>query len=267
LVGIGGFIGGGLAVSDGVPLLLAMLVGGIGAAVVGGLLALIGARLGTLEFGLLTLAFGLFADNFLFNWNTLVPQLVGRSFGTPNLFGLNLASANDQYYLFGGILGLALLALAWFKRRVGSMYINAGRMNPELAAASGIDPRRGRVIAFTSAAFLAGIGGGLIGMYQLHLSPGDVTTSEGLVWFAVVVMVGIRSLPAAVVAGLLYAVFPALISEWLPIRWGPISTVLFGTGALVLAQDPRGLLSMYGGQLKGLAARVGVGRSAGAEAA
>lgn len=250
LTGIGGFIAGGLAASDGVPLLLAILIGAIGAAVVGGGLAFIGARLGLLEFGLLTLAFGLFADNFLFNWNGLVPQIVGRSFGNPTLFGLHIAGTRKQYYLFAVILGLALLSVTWYKRRAGALYINAGRMNGVLAASTGVSPSVGRVIAFAAGSFLTGIGGGLLGVYQQHLDPSDVTTSAGLVWLAVIVVFGIRSPTAAVVAGLIYAIFPVLLAQWLPIRLGPVATVAFGTGALVLAQDPRGVLSLHGHQFR-----------------
>jgi branched-chain amino acid transport system permease protein len=251
LVGIGGFIGGGLAASSGVPLLLAVLIGGLGAAGIGGILAFIGGRLGALEFGLFTLAFGLFADNFLYNWKGLVPPLTGRDFGTPNLFGLDISSTTGQYYLFGAILGLALLGVAWYRRRLGAFYIRAGRMNPRLAAATGVEPRTGRIIAFALASVLAGVGGGLIGVFQQHLEPQDVTTSTGLVWLAVVVFMGIRSPVAAVIAGLVFAVFPALIAQWLPIRWGPVTTVAFGLGALALAQDPRGVVSMHGDQIKG----------------
>jgi branched-chain amino acid transport system permease protein len=226
---------------------------------------LVGARLGALEFGLFTLAFGLFADNFLFNWHGLVPPLVGRNFGTPVLFGSHLSSVRQQYYLFAVVLGLALLGVAWYKRRVGALYTNAGRMNGVLASATGVDPRVGRIVAFSIASFLAGVGGGLIGIYQLHLSPQDVTTSIGLVWLAVVVLMGIRSFTAAVVAGLGFAVFPALVAQWLPIRLGPVTTVLFGTGALVLAQDPRGLLSLHGHQFRSLfesvRGRVAAGRA------
>lgn len=249
LCGIGGFIAGGLATADGVPLLLAILCGGLSVAVIGGVLAAIGGRLGSLEFGLLTLAFGLFADNFLFNWSAIVPPLVGRSFNPPSLFGMQLTGAK-QYYLFAAILGLALFGAALLKRRVGFFYINAGRMDPILAGASGVAVRSGRVIAFAIAAFLAGVAGGLIGIYQLTLSPNDVTTTTGLVWLAVIVIMGSRSFTAAVVAGIVYTVFPAVISQWLPIRWAPVSTVLFGLGALGLAQDSRGALNANAAQLQ-----------------
>lgn len=250
LVGIGGFLAGDLATSSGVPLLLAIVLGALAAMVVGGVLAFIGGRLGTLEFGLLTLAFGLFADSFLFNWHALVPPLTGLTFGAPRLFGFHINSTNRQYYFFLAVLGLALLGVAVYRRRVGAFYIGAGRMNPRLATATGVEPRTGRIVAFAMASLLAGLGGGLIGVYQQHLQPSDITTVDGLVWLAVLVMMGVRSPTAAVVGGLVFAVFPALISEWLPIRLGPVSTVAFGLGALALAQDPRGLVTMYGAQAK-----------------
>jgi branched-chain amino acid transport system permease protein len=249
LVGIGGFVAGQLAAERGVPLMSSLFIGAIAAAVVGGALAAVGARLGTLEFGLLTLAFGLFADNFLFNWGTLVPREVGVRFETPTLFGFEFDSTNSLYYLFLVPLVVVLAWFAWYRRRTGAFYVGAVRMNPQLASATGVQPRTGRIVAFALASGIAGLGGGLFGIYQQILGSANVPTAVGLVWLAVVVMMGIRSPTAAVIAGLVYAYFPALISEWLPVRWGPLTIVLFGAGALALAQDPRGVVTMYASQL------------------
>jgi branched-chain amino acid transport system permease protein len=249
IVGIGGFVAGDMAASHGVPLLASLLIGALAAATVGGLLALVGGHLGTLEFGLLTLAFGLFADNFLFNWATLVPPQINVQFGTPTLFGFRFDSPNRLYYLFLAVVFGVLLAVAWYRRRTGAFFVGAVRMNPRLAAATGVKPRTTRIVAFAFASLIAGLGGGLFGIYQQTLGPLNVPTSLGLVWLAVVVMMGIRSPIAAVIAGLVFAFFPALVAQWLPVRWGPLTTVLFGTGALALAQDPRGVVSMYAGQL------------------
>lgn len=248
MAGIGGFVAGHLAATAGVPLLAAILLGGIVAAVAGGGLAIIGHRLSALEFGLLTLAFGLFADNFLFNWSTLVPPLNGWTFGRPSLFGLSLKSTDQQYYLFGAVLAIVLGGVVWYRRRVGAFYVSAARMSADVSRASGVDPRTGRAVTFVIAAGLAGIGGGLLGVFQQHLGPADVTTTTGLVWLAVVVFTGIRSPSGAVTAGLMYSIVPAVLAEWLPIRLGPLSTVLFGLGALALAQDPRGMISAQRGQ-------------------
>lgn len=242
LVGIAAFSGAGIAASSGVPLLLAVVLGALIATVVAVAIAVIGARLSVLEFGLLTIAFGLFTDNFLYNWTALVP-LSGRAVAAPSLFGMKLDTTTEQYFLFAVALALVAAGVGAYRRRLGAFYIGAGRMRPELAAASGVDPRSGRIIAFALAAFVGGIGGGLLGIYQKFLSSTDLTTTVGLTWLAVVVFMGMRSPAAAVVAGIVYAVFPALVSKWLPISWGPLATVMFGLGALSLAQNPRGAVA------------------------
>jgi branched-chain amino acid transport system permease protein len=241
IVGIGAFAAGDLATTGGVPLLIAVVIGGLIAAGVGGVLALVGGRLNSLEFGLLTLGFGLFTDYFLYNWATLVP-LAGVTYPDPVFLGLHLTSATQQYYLFAVVLALALLVVAWYRRRLVAFYIGAGRQQPALAAATGVSPRTARIIAFTLAAFIAAIGGGLLGIYQKQLAAGggDFVTLVGLTWLAVVVFMGIRSPAAAVVGGIVFSVMPALFAEWLPVSWGPLPIVLFGLGALTLAQNPRG---------------------------
>jgi branched-chain amino acid transport system permease protein len=255
IVGIAAFSGTDLAASAGVPLLIAVLLGALITTVVAVALATIGSRLSALEFGLLTIAFGLFTDNFLYNWTALVP-LSGRSVGSPSLFGLSLASTVRQYYLFAVALGLVAVGIGLYRRRLGAFYIGAGRMKPTLAAATGVDPRLGRTIAFALAAFTAGLGGGLLAIYQKFLSSTDLTTTTGLTWLAVVVFMGIRSPAAAVAGGLVYAIFPALLSQWLPIQWGPLATVMFGLGALSLAQNPRGAVAAQVDQARAVARKV-----------
>ncbi len=255
IVGIAAFAGADIAASTGLALLLAILVGGLIATGISVALAVVGGRLSALEFGLLTIAFGLFTDNFLYNWTALVP-LGGRAIGSPSLFGFDLASPSRQYYLFATALGLVLAGVSWYRRRIGAFFIGAGRMKPTLAAATGVDPRVGRIVAFALAGFAAGLGGGLLGIYQKFITATDLTTATGLTWLAVVVFMGIRSPAAAVVAGLIYAVFPALLSEWLPIKWGPLATVMFGLGALSLAQNPRGAVAAQIDQARAVARKV-----------
>jgi branched-chain amino acid transport system permease protein len=256
-VGIGGLIAGGMVDSVKISIIPAILIGAAAAALIGAVLALAGAGLGVLEFGFLTLAFGLFADYMLYNWGVLVPQVAqGRSFGIPSLFGWHIASENDLYYFFVAVLGVSLLGFGLFRRQLASFYVNGVRMNPGLAVASAVSTRLARVTAFALASFMAGLGGGLLGIYQRHIGPADVTTYVGLVWFAVVVLMGIRSPVGAIAAGLSFAVFPALLAHWLPIRWGPVATIGFGLGALSLASDPRGAVSVWTKQGKAIASFV-----------
>jgi branched-chain amino acid transport system permease protein len=252
IVGTGGFFAGYLAL-HGIPMLLAILICGAFAGLVGIIISFLGGRLGPLEFGFLTLAFGLFADNFIYNWTSFV-SLSGTNFATPVLFGLSLASPTQQYFLFGATLVLGLAGVSLFRRLAIGTYVNAARLNTRMTDASGVDSRLMRVLAFGFSCVLAGLGAGMIGIFQHNLSPGDVSTPVGLLWLAVIVCMGIRRPGAAVVGGLLYAVMPAVLAQWLPLSWGYLPTVLFGLGGLGLASDPRGMLSLWQDQAKTVAA-------------
>jgi branched-chain amino acid transport system permease protein len=239
IVGIGGFAAGWSALHAKVPLLLAVVVGAAVAAAFGVVLAFLGARLGTIEFGLLALAFGLFCDYFLFNWHAFVP-IQGTQFGMPSLFGYLLDSPVRQYYLCGAVLVLAIGIVGFSRTRIVMLEVHAGRTSVGLAEASGVNVRGTRVLAFTISAGLAGVGGGLLGTFQQQIGPANVSTVVGLVWLAVAVMIGIRSVGGAVAAALMMAFVPAICATWLPLRIGELPTALFGLGGLALATNPAG---------------------------
>jgi branched-chain amino acid transport system permease protein len=250
VVGIGGFFAGMLG-QNGVPLLLAIVCGIVVAGAVGLVLAYAGGRLGVLEFAFLTLAFGLFCDNFIYNWHSFV-SLTGTDFGIPGLFSMHLASAESQYYLFGIALGLGLMGVWFFRRLTMDFYVNAVRLNGRVSESAGVNSRYMRTIAFGFACMLAGLGGGMLGVFQKHLGPEDVTTATGLVWLAVIVTMGVRRPGGAVVGGMAFAVMPAILAKYLPLGWGYLPTVLFGLGGLGLAQDPRGMLNLWQDQGKAI---------------
>lgn len=254
VVGSGGFLCGLLAQNLNMPILLALLAGGVVAGVGGAVLAVVTAGFGMLEFAIATLAFGLFADSALFTWQSFVP-LAGRAF-SPLTLGGHLLSTTQQYYLYGVVLALGLLLLWGYRRTMGAFFTNAARMRPNVAEAIGINRRATRTVTFGISAFVAGIAGGLLGTFQLHLGPDDISTFVGLVFLAVIVTNGIRSPSAAVVGGILYAAVPALLSLWLPARFGPLPQVLFGLGGLALASDPRGIVSAWQESAQGLAGKL-----------
>jgi branched-chain amino acid transport system permease protein len=88
----------------------------------------------------------------------------------------------------------------------------------------------------------------------------------GLTWFAVVITNGRRSNNAALAAGLFYTLIPQLFTTYLPTSLGQVPTLLFGAGAVLLARNPDGIITMNGRQITALARRLtGSGRQAGGE--
>jgi branched-chain amino acid transport system permease protein len=242
LAAAGAFVAGRLATEAGVPVVVAVIVGVIASATAGGLLGVLGARLDQVGFALITLAFALFCDQFAFNNTSLVP-LNGVKF--PGVKFAGLAPTQSQIVL--GVVIFAVLAgvLAVIRRgRTGRAYA-AMRGNPVSTEGLGVNVRAMRVGVFALGSGIAGLGGILLGTNSQLLGPTDFSLAFGLVWVAVVVTVGVRGFMGALVAGLVYTVVPAAFALIHISRVGNLPPVLFGLGAVGLAQEPRGVLAQW----------------------
>jgi branched-chain amino acid transport system permease protein len=118
-----------------------------------------------------------------------------------------------------------------------------------------------KVIVGALGAFVAAVGGGFLGMYSGVAQPVSFDTFAGLVWLAVVVTVGIRSITAAALAGMALALLPAVFQSYVPTRWGEVPSILFGLGAIAVAQHPEGTVVQNGRQLRRLVSRALPGAS------
>ena len=116
------------------------------------------------------------------------------------------------------------------------------RSSEPATATLGISVVRSKLVAFGLSAFIAGIGGALFATYSQRATPQQFSMLIGVVWLAVVVTWGVRSIAGALLAGLTFAIFPQLASEHLSGAWLELPTVLFGLGAIGLAREPRGLM-------------------------
>ncbi len=74
----------------------------------------------------------------------------------------------------------------------------------------GINVKGTRVGIFAVGSAIGGLGGVLLGIEQGAIGISDFALLIGLVWLAVVVTVGVRGFQGALVAGLMFTIFPAL---------------------------------------------------------
>jgi branched-chain amino acid transport system permease protein len=109
---------------------------------------------------------------------------------------------------------------------------------------------RSKLLISGLAAFIAAIGGALLGLYNGAALPTSYQTLYGLVWLAVIVTMGVRSNNAAVAGGLAFVFMPQIFSLYLPISWQPVPTVLFGLGAILVAKNPDGVVGLHARQLR-----------------
>lgn len=248
--GIGAFTTAQLADRFGVQVVAAMVVGGLLAALVGGAFALPVLRLDGLYLALATLAFAAF---FQF---VIVPQewAGGELIDVPRpIIGpIDFSSTRAYYFLALLVLGLVAAAVLLIKRGTVGLELEALRGSEVAAASVGIDPRRARVTAFALSAGIAGLGGGLLAGLNESINLLNYNFIQGLVWVVLVVTLGSKALQAAITAGIMFKLFPELLSyvdlSFLPDTFNPavnpqaLSFALFGLGALTYARHPEGII-------------------------
>jgi len=209
LAGVAGFSLSRLSQSLGVPFPVAPLLAAAAAGGVGLLIGLAARRVRGVDLAVLTLAAGVAVDEVLFRNPRLTGGLGGSRVPDPALPGIDLAASGaDGPRLAFGLLVLVTLAgccLAIARLRLGPLgrRLLAVRVNERAAAAAGVDVARTKVTAFVLAAFLAGLGGALLGYSQGQLSYESFGVFASLSLLAVAYLGGVASITGAVLGGLL----------------------------------------------------------------
>ncbi|MGH8995166.1 MAG: ABC transporter permease [Acidimicrobiales bacterium] len=250
--GVGALTTAQLANHAGWPVLAAVVVGGLVAMVIGAVVGLLSIRLGDLYVALVTLAFGLLMENLVFTLPTFVNQGLGLTLNRPGF-----ASSDLRFtYLCLVVFVIVALFVVNFRRSTTGLALNAARWSEAGARTSGISVVQMKVIAGSLAAFIAGIGGGLLALSQTSFQPSEFATFGGAVWLAILVTTGVRSNAAALVAGISFAMLPALTQAYLPTWTANVLPVLFGLGAVSAAKYPDGTLAEQSRQLRRLVLRL-----------
>ena len=209
--GVGALTTAELANHQGWPVLAAVVAGGVVALGLGALIGFLSIRLGDLYVALVTLTFGLLIENLIFTLPTFVNQGLGVTLNRPDFAASDIAFA----YVCLAVFVVVSLFVVNLRRSTTGLALNAARWSEAGARTSGISVVQMKVLAGATAAFIAGIGGGLLAVSQGTVVPGSFATFAGIVWFASLVTIGIRSTAAALVAGLAFVMLPALCQAYL----------------------------------------------------
>ena len=250
--GVGALSTAEFANHQGWPVLAAIVAGGLVAMALGALIGFLSIRLGDLYVALVTLTFGLLVENLIFTLPTFVNQGLGVTLDRPGF-----ATSDTTYaYVCLAVFVVVSLFVVNLRRSTTGLALNAARWSEAGARTSGISVVQMKVLAGATAAFIAGIGGGLLAVSQSTVVPGEFATFAGIVWFASLVTIGIRSTAAALVAGLAFVMLPALCQAYLTPQWANWLPVVFGMGAISAAKFPDGILAENSRRLRRLFERV-----------
>ncbi|WP_405905776.1 ATP-binding cassette domain-containing protein [Streptomyces sp. NBC_00828] len=229
----------GLLMSHGWPFVAAAAVGTCAAAVLGALVALPALRVGGRSLALATLALAFLADQVLFQMGWLRNGDTGWAIPRPVFGPVDLSDDRAMGVAMIVLVALAVAALSALRDSPSGRAMLAVRSAPAAAMASGVSVIRTKLMLFTLSAGLAGFGGVMYASYSTRITATDFTAMTGLIWLAVVVAAGVRRPQFAVVAGLVFAVVPHLLSDYVT-ESVHLPVVLFGLAGLALANDPDG---------------------------
>jgi branched-chain amino acid transport system permease protein len=247
-----------LATNHGINPLLAVLLGGLITTPIGVVIGLLTIRLGNLYVALVTVTFGLLFETLIFTRNVFYQDGAGVVVSRPGFLVGNGAFS----YLCLGVFVVIALVVVNLRRSTTGLALAAVRYSEPGARTTGLNVLGMKLLVAAIGTFIAAVGGGLLALnYGYALPIPTFATFGGLVWLAVFVTVGVRSITAAVIAGVTFTLLPGLFQTYLPISWGNVPTLLFGLGAIGVAANPDGQLAANVRTAQRLALKVLKGRT------
>jgi branched-chain amino acid transport system permease protein len=273
LAGCAGFALSKFAVEQHVPFPFSPLLAALVAAVIGALVAVPALRIRGVQLAIVTLAAAVAIDSVVFS-NPAVLGGIGSNAATidpPRLFGIKFGPADS--YTFGDMkipnpffgvfclivtVGLALLVVALRRSKFGYRML-AVRSNERAAAAAGVNVAATKIIAFTIAAFIAGLGG-VLSAYQFEgVSPVSYDALLSVALLAFAYMGGITSVTGAVIAGFLVTdgLVATALSDWFRVP-SNYMILIGGLGLIVTAVlNPEGIAGGVGQTWRSVRRRLG----------
>lgn len=233
--GIGAFGSGYFITEAG----MGWVAGIIGATVIGGLFSLllgaIALRVRGFYFAIVTIAFGLFTQEVIFNIRAVTRGGAGMPADRPAFI------AGDIAYAYACIAALVLVWLFDWRLTAtkAGRAIEALRDDERVAASWGINVRGFMLLAFAISGAVAGLAGGLFASIEQVVTPPTFSFTLGLTFMLMTVVGGLRSRPGVVTGGIVFAALPFLLEaahklSWWPDFIGPLWEPLIGAILLLL---------------------------------
>ncbi len=210
LSGIGAFGAARLATEAGWPIWLAILVGGVIAVPFGLLVALPSLRIGDLYLALFTLGFALLIEQVV--WVRPEYDHFGQGITLDRPFGLGITDRVEMYAIVAVVFAVVAFMIVNMKRATSGLVFAAMRSSEAASMTSGISIVRAKLVLFGVSAFVAGLGGALYASVVGTATPNSFNALVGIVWLALVVTWGVRSVTGALLAGMIYAIAPTRLA-------------------------------------------------------
>lgn len=207
--GAAGFTLSKLTTNWNVPFPLDMILAALIATALGIVVGIPALRIRGAQLAVVTLAAAVAIQGFVFSNPSLTPY-EGNIITDPTLFGIdlgvrdgtNLVTLRFSFMVLVVVTLATLVVLRFMGGSTGRAFL-AVRSNERAAASVGINVAATKLLGFALSAFLAGVGGCLIGYSRGQLSAGSFTVVIGLTLLAMTYAGGITSFAGACIAGII----------------------------------------------------------------
>jgi len=181
------------------------------AGLVGLLIAIPATRLRTVYLGLATYAFAEFAQWVFRTWESVTKGPDGLRISAPDIFGYVVGTDRRAFPVMAIILAAVLLAMLYLVRSKLGRELCTIRDSEHVAAASGIDVKRTKIVAFVLSAMFAGLAGGAYTLYQSFVTPDSVGLAQLILVLTMVVVGGSGSVAGVLIGVVLIGLLPELL--------------------------------------------------------
>jgi ABC-type branched-subunit amino acid transport system ATPase component/branched-subunit amino acid ABC-type transport system permease component len=259
-------------IGHGWPFVPAALAGMVVAAALGAVTALPAMRLDGLMLTFSTLALALLSVSVLFKISWWGNHGFGWSLAKrPSIGPIELSDNRVMIVFVFVVMVLVAWMVANLQRSASGRAMLAVRTAEPAAAASGVSPQRTKLLLFVISAAIAGLGGIMLMLVYRSITGTANAPEDSFLWLAAVVLFGVKRPASAIAAGVVFAVFPRIVTNGVHIGtfgWDGTSNnlilqILYGVGAIVLASRPDGLLAQQQKRARARRDRRRAGRATG----
>jgi branched-chain amino acid transport system permease protein len=194
-----------------IPFVIGMPVSAALSGLIGWLIAIPSTRLRTVYLALATYAFAECAQWAYRTFDTLTGGSDGLRIKPPNVLGHVTGTDPSAFPAVAVILCVMLFATLYLRRSKLGRNMCAIRDSEHVAAASGINVKRVKIVAFTISAVYAGVAGGMYTLFQSFVNPDVLGVGQLVLVLTMVVVGGPGSITGVLLGVVLIGLLPEVL--------------------------------------------------------
>ena len=207
----------------GLPFPVALAAAAALSAAVGFVVGLPALRVKGIYLGMATLSFGFIVEEVMARWESVTGGNAGMHIKPPNMFGWNLNSGTEFYFLCLVITVIATLGILNLLRSPTGRAFVAIRDSEISAQSIGIHLAHYKTLSFAISASLAGVAGALYAHKLQFISPDQFNILQSIDLLLMIVIGGVGSVHGAFLGAIFLITMPqmiALVKDYLPAAIG-----------------------------------------------